>query len=83
MSVKLADLPAWIGRRDKSIGAFYNEFMRNIYRVHNLYWSGPLYTPFVRFSTFLKMFQYHENANDTPLFSGLSAMFQKTFINIQ
>ncbi|PAV78108.1 hypothetical protein WR25_18255 isoform A [Diploscapter pachys] len=48
MSVKLADLPAWIGRRDKSIGAFYNEFMRNIYRVHNLYWSGPLYTPFVK-----------------------------------
>ncbi|CAJ0581619.1 unnamed protein product, partial [Mesorhabditis spiculigera] len=41
--VKLADLPAWLGRRQKTPGAVYNEFVRNIYRVHNLYYSGPVY----------------------------------------
>lgn len=40
MDVKISELPAWIGRRDKSIGAIYNETMRNVWRVHYLYYSG-------------------------------------------
>ncbi|KJH44327.1 dTMP kinase [Dictyocaulus viviparus] len=43
LDVKLNDLPAWIGRREKTPSAFYNEFMRNLYRVHHLYFSGPVY----------------------------------------
>ncbi|VDM58013.1 unnamed protein product [Angiostrongylus costaricensis] len=41
--VKLTDLPAWIGRREKTPSAFYNEVMRNIWRVHHNYYSGPVY----------------------------------------
>ncbi|KHJ85291.1 hypothetical protein OESDEN_14985, partial [Oesophagostomum dentatum] len=41
--VKLADLPAWIARREKTPSAFYNEFMRNIWRVHHKWYSGPVY----------------------------------------
>ncbi|KAK6019756.1 hypothetical protein OSTOST_14602, partial [Ostertagia ostertagi] len=41
--VKLADLPAWFARREKTPGAIYNEFMRNIWRVHHKYYSGPVY----------------------------------------
>ncbi|KAI6171698.1 Striatin-interacting protein 2 [Aphelenchoides besseyi] len=48
MNVKVAELPAWIGRREKTIGAFYNEFMRQIWRVHNKFYSGPVYAPVVK-----------------------------------
>ncbi|GMT14764.1 hypothetical protein PFISCL1PPCAC_6061, partial [Pristionchus fissidentatus] len=43
MSVKLSELPAWLSRREKTVGAFYNEVMRNIWRVHHKYYSGPVY----------------------------------------
>ncbi|RCN39576.1 hypothetical protein ANCCAN_14474 [Ancylostoma caninum] len=46
--VKLADLPAWIARREKTPSAFYNEFMRNIWRVHNKWYSGPVYNNTVK-----------------------------------
>lgn len=46
--VKLADLPAWFARREKTPGAFYNEVMRNIWRVHNKYYSGPVYANTVK-----------------------------------
>ncbi|TMS35781.1 hypothetical protein L596_003104 [Steinernema carpocapsae] len=48
MDVKLGELGGWVGRRDKTIGAFYNEFVRNIWRVHNLYYSGPVYNNTVK-----------------------------------
>lgn len=40
MEVKVSELPAWFGRREKTIGAVYNETMRNIWRVHNKFYSG-------------------------------------------
>ncbi|CAD5232208.1 unnamed protein product [Bursaphelenchus xylophilus] len=43
LDVKVADLPAWLGRREFSVGAAYNELVRNIWRVHNKYYSGPVY----------------------------------------
>ncbi|PIO73366.1 hypothetical protein TELCIR_04674 [Teladorsagia circumcincta] len=46
--VKLADLPAWFARREKTPGAMYNEFMRNIWRVHHKYYSGPVYANTVK-----------------------------------
>ena len=48
MDVKISELPAWIGRRDKSIGAIYDEAMRNIWRVHNLYYSGPTHASIIK-----------------------------------
>jgi hypothetical protein len=48
LDVKISELPAWIGRRDKSIGAIYNETLRNIWRVHTLYYSGrTVFTEFL------------------------------------
>ncbi|CAD5222789.1 unnamed protein product [Bursaphelenchus okinawaensis] len=41
--VKVSELPAWFGRREFGIGATYNEIMRNIWRVHHKYYSGPVY----------------------------------------
>ncbi|GMS84403.1 hypothetical protein PENTCL1PPCAC_6578, partial [Pristionchus entomophagus] len=43
MNVKLSELPAWFSRRELTVGAFYNEVMRNIWRVHHKWYSGPVY----------------------------------------
>ncbi|VDK42146.1 unnamed protein product [Anisakis simplex] len=43
LDVKISDLKAWIGRREKTPSAVYNEFVRNVWRVHNLYYSGPVF----------------------------------------
>lgn len=51
--VKLSELPAWFARREKTPGAFYNEFMRNIWRVHHKYYSGPVYANTVSFMSLL------------------------------
>ncbi|KAE9414882.1 hypothetical protein Angca_003540 [Angiostrongylus cantonensis] len=57
--VKLADLPAWIGRREKTPSAFYNEVMRNIWRVHHNYYSGPVYGSVVKtLFRFIFMFSF-------------------------
>uniref|UniRef100_A0A914RHJ9 Uncharacterized protein n=1 Tax=Parascaris equorum TaxID=6256 RepID=A0A914RHJ9_PAREQ len=50
LDVKLCDLRAWVGRREKTPSAFYNEFMRNVWRVHNLYYSGPVFNNTVKVS---------------------------------
>ena len=42
MDVKLGDLPAWFGRREKSFSAFYNEFKRVLMLVH-FKWYGSVY----------------------------------------
>ncbi|VDL81213.1 unnamed protein product [Nippostrongylus brasiliensis] len=62
MNVKLADLPAWLARREKTPGAFYNEFMRNIWRVHHKYYSGPVYANTVCF-----VLLFFPSENDLPL----------------
>ena len=46
--VKIAELGAWIARRDKTPRAIYKEFMRNVWRVHNKYYSGPVYASVVK-----------------------------------
>uniref|UniRef100_A0A7E5A0K7 ATP synthase subunit f, mitochondrial n=1 Tax=Panagrellus redivivus TaxID=6233 RepID=A0A7E5A0K7_PANRE len=46
--VKLSELGAWIARREKTPSAFYNEFMRNIWRAHYHYYSGPVYASVVK-----------------------------------
>ena len=77
MDVKVADLPAWVGRRDKSIGAIYNEFIRNCWLVHYKYYSGPAYTPIVktifrvRFLFSLLFSSVKTRKNKKPLFSRL------------
>uniref|UniRef100_A0AC35UIQ4 Phosphatidylserine synthase n=1 Tax=Rhabditophanes sp. KR3021 TaxID=114890 RepID=A0AC35UIQ4_9BILA len=44
MDLKVSEIGAWIGRRDKTPAAFYNEFIRNVWRIHNLYYSGPVFS---------------------------------------
>ncbi|KAE9549604.1 hypothetical protein FO519_007178 [Halicephalobus sp. NKZ332] len=46
--VKIAELGAWIARREKTPRAVYKEFMRNVWRVHNKYYSGPVYANVVK-----------------------------------
>jgi hypothetical protein len=48
MDVKISELPAWIGRRDKSLGAIYNELARNILYIHTHFYSGPVYGSIVK-----------------------------------
>lgn len=48
MEVKISELPAWIGRRNKSIGAIYDETIRNIWRAHYLYQSGPTHAGIIK-----------------------------------
>ena len=43
MDVKLNELLAWFGRRDKTPIAMWREFQRNLFRVHYLYYAGPVY----------------------------------------
>lgn len=42
LDVKIRDLPAWFGRREKTLKAMYSEFQRNVARICHLYLS-PVY----------------------------------------
>ena len=70
MDVKLGELPAWIARREKTPGAFYNEFMRNIWRVHNKWYSGPVYANTVSRNKFLWYFSKTYFFLRYPIFLG-------------
>lgn len=41
--VKVSELPAWFGRREFGVGPAYNEFVRNVWKVHDKWISGPVY----------------------------------------
>lgn len=45
MDVKLSDLPAWFSRREKTIGAFYNEVVRLLYFAHYKYAGAVFESP--------------------------------------
>lgn len=57
MDVKLRDVAAYIGRRDKSPRAIWREFMRNFYWVLYHYGTGPAYqNPLNAVARFLVLF---------------------------
>jgi hypothetical protein len=44
LDVKLSELPAWLRRREYTPRAIWRETMRNVFRIHNL-WYAPLFGP--------------------------------------